>query len=340
LPGWLSDILFGPSAVLELVQEPQVLGADRVSGGSVQRLFDEPVQDGFSTSTRRRLRSLSRLSFKSLVLRLLPDETLLTQIEVPVSAAARLEAAVEAEISRFTPFRPEDVYHDYSVASVDPDREMLRLHLIVARKSDVERLLQVAQAAGLKVQAVSGPRSGQAEVDVLNLLPMASRARPRRPLLLISRVLIVLALVGLAANAGLTYRHKSQRQDLAERPVTTLRSTAIEASELQQKLEEQQRVAGLLAKRWQTTITPVAAINAVSRTLGPDHWLVSLEMKGSNIAMAGFSKDPTAMLRLLERSAMLTNARFTAPVTRNEQTGQSRFFLSVDLAPQAGGLAQ
>lgn len=335
LPNWMSDVIFGPSGRIEVSQTSNQIAAHLFGGKIPKELFTESTEQGITAAAKKRLRRLSRLSHKSVTLRMRPIEALVTKIQVPVSFAENLRQAVAAEIDRFTPFNRDDVYFDFAVTSVDTDLDVIRMQMLVAQKTDVNRMVDLAKSSGLKVTGVSGPRTEAPETDMLNLLPEDLRSRPSKLLSNVVRVLAGVALILVTANAALLYTSKKQRFDLSQQRIADLRSTALEASDLEDRLSEIRKTAQLIGLRKATSLSVVDAIGDVTKTLNEEHWLASLEIKQGTIAIAGFSKKPTAMLRLLDRSDKLTNARFTAPVTRNEQTGQNRFFASVDLVQKA-----
>jgi len=68
-------------------------------------------------------------------------------------------------------------------------------------------------------------------------------------------------------------------------------------------------------------------LDELSRLLPDSDWLSSWSISENTMKLSGYSLDPAATLRLVERSRLLSDARFTSPLTMDPQLGKERFSL-------------
>lgn len=78
--------------------------------------------------------------------------------EVPVTFKENLPEAVLFELDRLTPFKPEDIYHDFTVLKEDANK--LTLLLIAVRKDLINPFLSELGAQGFKVAGITVNLSG------------------------------------------------------------------------------------------------------------------------------------------------------------------------------------
>ena len=77
----------------------------------------------------------------------------------------------------------------------------------------------------------------------------------------------------------------------------------------------------------------VAALDALSRDLPADSWLLSLSVTGRDVVLDGLSPSAAATALALERSRVVTGITFRSPMTRETATGLEHFQLGATLAP-------
>jgi general secretion pathway protein L len=71
--------------------------------------------------------------------------------------------------------------------------------------------------------------------------------------------------------------------------------------------------------------TAVEVLDEITRTLPDDTWLLQLVFRDGTLRISGYSENPSALIRLLEQSALLTEVRFSSPVTMDPRLGRERF---------------
>ena len=62
-----------------------------------------------------------------------------------------------------------------------------------------------------------------------------------------------------------------------------------------------------------------------------DSWLLQFTVRGGELRLAGYSDDPSNLIRLLDASPNLTDVGFGAPVTRDQRIGKDRFNLTAKI---------
>ncbi|MGY3439836.1 MULTISPECIES: PilN domain-containing protein [unclassified Marinovum] len=338
LPEWLSSLLFGPRSTLVLKTSDTRAQLMLDSGTEQVELFDEPViaaQDDAAPkiARSRAVRRARSIDAGEVVLQLPRHQVLKTRIDLPARAAINLHGEIEKDINRYTPFNPKDVYFDARVDNVEAEGETIKVVMLIAQVADVTRLVALARSIGLRPTRVTDDASD----PQLNLLPPLQRHRPKRILPRLIQGTALLLVVALMALAGLEYTGRQAALEQTRAETRELRRGAQGAAAMEQRLEALRTAASLVETRKAESASVGAALETVTASLTDTDYLASFDLAQGVISMAGYSKDPTAMLLLLDKNPALENARFTAPTTRDERTGRQRFFVSVDLVRTGGG---
>lgn len=270
-------------------------------------------------------------------LRLPAGQVLRPSLELPVAAAENLREVLALEMDRHTPFAADEVYFDFRVAGSDADLQRLSVRVAAARKTDVERAAALARKMGLTADRVAGPGRDALEEDSENLLPEAQRTRSgkfaRR---LVGGAAALTAALAVAAAAIATERDREKLEALETR-LAALRASAGEVGDLEARAEALRAVAGHLDAKKFSQPQMVAILDEVTRRLPDEHWLVSYTYHDGRIQLAGYSDDPSSLLRLLEQSDMFSGVEFAAPVTMDPRIGQERFNLIAAVGRDGGG---
>jgi len=283
-----------------------------------------------------RLLARNGLSNAPVTLHLPAGKVLRPRIDLPVEAADNLRDAVALDMDRHTPFPAEDVVFDLRVAGLDAERQRLKIDLVVARKTDLDRALATAQAMGMTPGVVTAARDASTGGE-FNLLP--PDRRPRRSNLL-ALVNIVLAIVccGLAAAAIWQEVERRERTvDAYEARLTELRKTTGEADRLGERVDRLIALSGQLIADKIARASMVSILDEVTRRIPDDSWLTGYTYQDGLINITGYSDDPSNLLRQLETSDMFSQVRFAAPVTMDSRVERERFNISMAVSATKGG---
>ncbi|HSF94343.1 MAG TPA: PilN domain-containing protein [Thermohalobaculum sp.] len=292
VPGPVSRALFGTGDRLDVILDKQRLGFVLQRSGEAQDLghvdLDSEEKSSAAKSVRKSLREV--LAF---------------------------------EMDRYTPFAADEVLFDFRVAGSDADLQRLNVELLVARKSDVDRALELVRTVGLAPERIAGPTDG----DTLNLLPHESRRRPNRLVPGLAAAMVVVTLVLAGADIGVSLDRKQRSLELFDARVAELRATTGEAGRLEEKMTRLRAVSSYLVEKKKREPLMVEILDEITRRLPDEHYLVNYSYREGAVQLGGYSDDPSNMLRLLEQSGLLSEVRFAAPVTMDPRVGRERFNL-------------
>lgn len=334
-PAPLSNLIFGPSAVLSLSLRGDRAILHLVYPGGEFQLFELPIEKDPKTkkkrvSRNRSLRQPSGVEVGETIVRLDQNSVLSTQIDLPALAALDLRSAVQADLDRFTPFNTDGIYFDAQIIGVDDAANRIKVVLQVAQISDVEEAVAIAKSAGLHATRVTGEssRSGLK----LNILPASLRHRPRRVLQKVVKALAVSLVCAVAIHASLLYLQKQKIIQENKTLIRDLRATAIDAADKEDQLSELRAAVANLESEKSEHPSVMVVFAEVTEALMDHSFLLEFEMQANILKLSGFSSDPSDMLLRLEDNDRLRKARFTSPLTRDPRTGLNRFNVELELA--------
>ena len=162
LPERLSNLIFGPSAVLSLTIEDDEVEIALETPRRVHVIAKGEIKVDPKTGTRklarsREVRNAATIDAGELVVRLPGAQILSTQIDLPAEAALDLKTAIRNDLDRFTPFSSDSVYFDARILGVDGDNHRVKVALQVAQIADVERRAQPREICRFQAH----PRNGR-----------------------------------------------------------------------------------------------------------------------------------------------------------------------------------
>jgi len=336
LPNAISEVLFGVEARLEVALDAGEAHFVLRRNGDARELGSVALAETSGKTTEkaaRRLLRRDRGAAGHVTLRLPAGQVLRPNIEVPVAAAENLREVLAFEMDRHTPFSADEVLFDFRAAGSDAELQRLNVEVLVARKRDVDAALALAATMGLSPDRVTGPEAG---AETFNLLPQAERPRPSRlvPRLVAAMAVVTLVLAGVAL--GLWFARQQETLERLEARVAELRATTGETGRLEEKVAHLLAVSGYLAGEKRLRPQMVEILDEVTRRLPDEHWLISYSLRDGTVRLAGYSDDPSSVLRLLEQSGLFSEARFAAPVTMDPRIGKERFNLVATVAREEG----
>ncbi len=272
-----------------------------------------------------------------MTIRLTPGKVLRPRIELPVAAAENLAESIAFEMDRHTPFVADEVFFDFEVVGTDPEMQRLQIDMEVARKTDVFAAVDTARGMGLAAERVTGPDEIDASRRSLNLLPQDRRARRGK---ILPRATAAAALIAALLSLAALYTWIDRKEALLARTedrLADLRARAGEAAHQQERLDRLLALSRHVSDERRRRPLVVEIIDDISRRLPDGHWLISLSLRDTTLQLSGLSEDPSELLRLLERSELLREARFAAPVTSDPATGKGSFTVLAELVREGGG---
>lgn len=277
----------------------------------------------------------------------LPERVfLIHEIELPLATEANLASVLQFELDRITPFRPGQARFGYQVIARQPERDRVRVRLVVIKQAVLTALIECLSENQLTVSAVvpspsiTGSLANRiapgAGVENLpqsswNLLPPESRPKPQPVWTTQNRNLAALTAVSLLAVIAMPHYLLTQKINDLNEQIEKIEDQAREVGKKQALLLQKTDVGTTLINRKNTEFTKLDIIRDLTDLIGEDTWISNLDIKGNTVNMSGESKQASVLIELLEQFPGFQNVSFESPVTRNAVTDKERFEIKLEL---------
>jgi len=305
----------------------QVSGAELVIfQGSVERM-QEVARCGIDDDGGQ-APDIARLD-NPVVLLLPPDAYLQTRVTLPAATEENLHEVLAFEMDRLTPFRAEQVYYGFHIASRQPRDATIEVELLTVPRVSLDRFLDALRRLELDPDVVTAKADGNQLHDV-NLLPERRVDRRRRAIRTLNSALAALLLLLTGAAIAVPIVQKQRLIEELEPQVATATEAAKEGNALRQSIETIATGSQQLLQRKNSQPTTLALIDELSRIIPDDTWLSRIDIAGTEVQIQGQSRSAAALISLVEESPLFANARFRSPVTQVPRSDEERFHLSAD----------
>ena len=265
------------------------------------------------------------------ILRVPREKVLRRLVELPSAAAENLREVLAFEMDRHTPFKTEDVYFDYRLEGSDPERNWIKVDLVVVPRRIADQAMRLAITWGLEPDQLGADDEPEDGARSFNLLPPgANRAQAafRR------RSVAALAVSACAALAIALYMPLKQNQEIlaaTKAQLAQAQAQAVQADALKKQVEEWLERSRFVVERKRNERTVTALLDELSRLLPNHTWVFEFQVRAGRLSLSGYSAKPSSLIGLLEQSDMLTEVRFSAPVKMNREIGLESFKLTATL---------
>ena len=273
-----------------------------------------------------------------LTLKLSRDRVLRKMLVLPRAAQRNIRQVLNYELDRQTPFRANQVYYDYQIATQVSGSGQLYVELTVVPRAFLDPLLDQIEKWGLRPSIVDVATSEEANstapsgMSQLNLIPPERALSDKSPGGWIIPTLITLVVILAITALAIPMIKARNVADGLERQVEVARKQAVEVTTLLDELDAHAADARFLVQKKLESPTVIAVLEEMSHILPDDTWLRRLEMRGKTVHIEGQSKTASALIGLIEESPLFINAAFQSPVTQDPRTGQERFKISADIS--------
>lgn len=268
-----------------------------------------------------------------------PDEALVRRASMPAATEENLRQVLEFEMDRLTPFKADEVYFDYRVASRDAAAGQVHLQLAVARREVVDARVRELKDLGINVQGVAirgdAPHGG-APFDLLPSEQRGERESSRERLVQRIAIGVVLLLLFVA----LVYPVYRKRETfIALNPlVNEARKKAADTNAIASELERQVADYNFLLARKHGAPPALALVEELSRLLPDSTWVQQFDVKNvgkmREVQISGETASSSKLIEILEGSTLLQNAAFRGTVTRGQTQGTERFLIAAEVRPR------
>lgn len=308
---------------LRLHFSPATISVEHIRSGHATELVPPiPTQ---STESEPLQAAVSRLSpGKTRVSYVVDKSLVLTRaLVLPEAAEENLGEVLSFEMERQTPFRADDVFFDYEIASRNSPQREIEVNLYVVPKKTFIAT-EKAMTTWPLTPADTRYETGQLKITYSPFAPAESR-RISSFLVVVNVALLIAVIV-----VPIAYQ-KTTLEQLREELVST-REQALQAAETQAQVEAIRAQLEYLNQRKSNQVPLVELINEVSRLLPDTTWLLRLELKDETLHLRGYSQAASSLIARIDNTNRFTETRFASPVTKDNASGTERFYITTRLS--------
>ena len=311
--------------------EPDDLSFYQVSGRQTKFLGHGRTLDETA------LRALNAAKGQEVELRLRPDHVIQSSFKVPAGGLGFIEQIIESRLDRLTPWKPEKILFGVGSAGKPGSDGQFDVPFAATSLEICAVSIGRLEAFGLVPSAIgsaAGPVSSAALVDLFRGRNNIARKRRRKRIAAAAVALLAASIVTSLATAYAGYRSTTRLADLDSR-LTAARNALVAGAG---SPAERESALALIEQK-----TPSAAkfflIDRLADIIPMNTFLDQMDISPAGIRLAGTTSEASALIGLLEAGSLLSDVRFSAPVTRQED-GRDRFDITGAIGAKSEATAQ
>ncbi len=272
---------------------------------------------------------------KNVVLRLGKDQVLQNEMQIPMGARDVIGPVVRNQLERIVPWPTSQMCFGYEVAEGEKGTEHINVTAVTTSWKIVDEALAQAKRLNIEPDSVEFAKRAKSETGITfigthtdNRHKIASR---------IASVLAIAAIVSIAISATGMMRLVFLGSELRaqEEALTNSRLSAAEVRRLgEENLALVQQRRRIVEKRKAAPVV-VMALEALSKALPDNSYLIKLEIQGRLVRMSGTSSDAASLINRLETSPHYFDVSFSAPTTRQTNNIAETFSISAKIEGDA-----
>ena len=262
------------------------------------------------------------------------SEVLTRQISLPATTEENLYEVIQYEMDRYTPFKKDDVYFDYRIEERIPEKQLIKVLLIVIRKEVLAPVVEAIKNTGVHLQSIDVVSADDSNQDVLDVKLLRSYADIGKRNSSSTKWLFG-AVAGLLLLTGLTpliinYIHIRKLSSELEGLESTVRKVKL----LQSEYSKMQDQVGYLVKIKERHPSIIELLNLLTTVL-PDHTHVErLSVEDGLLSIQGLSASAADLIPIIDQSGLFDDIRFSAPVTQSGADGLERYSITAQIKAQ------
>lgn len=266
--------------------------------------------------------SLSRLTV------LLPQTGVLRRrIELPIMADGDLRSAVELQIDRLSPFKPDAVRFGVRVTDRDRLEGTSTVDVAIVPRQVVEVIEERLKALALVPAAVDVDGGDGARMG-FDLRAPKQNATPRRALLVNLGFVFGAALAWYVAGVAWEAAREREVEGWQAR-IAELRPLAQRSATLRQQLEAMTQPIAI-ARAHKPGLT-LEIVDALTKLLPDSARLTEFRLTGDAVELTGVAADAPGLIAKIEESKLFKDVKFRSPVMRRPELNKDRFEISLRL---------
>lgn len=303
-------------------------------GWHLQRFGEHPIAsetvalDATPESLRARVDAMLGLGETGAdLVALLPQDQVLTRhLTLPMAAEENLAQVIAFELDRQTPFKPDQVRHDFRVLSRDVAGRQIKVDLLIAVRARADALVAPLQAAGLALDALDA-RAADGSRRGFNLLPPAARANRVNRGARLNAILATVAvlLVWAVMNQSLDARRVALERLQSE--VDKERSEAASTGQLQQRLTDAVEGANFLDQRKREQPVVVEILRELTTLLPLDAALMRLSVNRGDVQIQGTAAEAAQLVVTLQKAKTIDSPGISGAITPDARSKKEQFLI-------------
>jgi len=285
-----------------------------------------------SSMDERQERLLRRVRSGSFELRLDPERVITRTLQLPAAGREYIEPIIEHRLERLTPWRPEKVLYGFAISGDADGGETIAVDFAATSQDIAAQAVSRLGAFNLvptAIGAAGGPLEKPLRIDLYRGRNDSRRRRLRRSAAVFLLAIGVVLVPACAASFWFVYAAERELDDTS-RQLAALRGRL----HAQTGQGEGSRDLGLIGAK-QPESSVVVLIDRLATLLPPDTYLRELEISRDSLRLVGVSGDAPALIAALDGDDVLSEVRFSAPVTRGDDD-RDRFEITATRAGVPG----
>jgi general secretion pathway protein L len=276
-----------------------------------------------------------RLGKANFILRLHRAEGICRELVLPAAAKENLAQVVSYELSRFTPFKPDQVYFAVKLLDTANEPGLIRVMLILTPREILDGLYADLTAIGISPLLVDyeGAENDLEQIDeAYDLLPeWLGTNTSKRPTLVYAALAGTVALL-LIAVLFLPVLFEYQTVTLLQEKIDAIEKDAKKIKAMQAEIDDVIAETEDLISAKNASPPVIEMLNSLSALIKDDNtWLTYLQFADGHLQIQGESPSASGLIAVLEDSDIFANAKFVSPVTQDTTTGFERFQITADI---------
>ena len=260
------------------------------------------------------------------------ERTLRRTINLPAAAENNLRQVLAFEMDRQTPFKADQVYFDYRIASRSSGDKNLTIELTVVPRAQLDNELVKIAGVDAAIDGVDCWQNGVGSQRAgLNLLPADRRIRRKNLRLRLNLALLAALVILLITTMVQALDNRQSALDAMTADVQKAQNGANQVSQARKTLQDTIDAANFLSRKKRETPLMVDLLNDLTVRLPDDTYLERLNVDEKNkIELQGLSEDASKLIGLLNKSELLTNPSVQGTIQPDPRTKKDRFNITIE----------
>jgi general secretion pathway protein L len=259
------------------------------------------------------------------------------RLTVPSQAKDVLSGIVRNQIERLSPWPVAKTVYGFEASKNQERTQGLDVAILMASRKTIDAICDQLAASNLtprRILARTSPEEGSPALPLWTRAPIGLASTVLSPVRMIAAALGALVFLSAAATLwGFLAANEiwTERGDVAARAQALRQSKASPAAKASSAARSPGERAWAMKEGGGAA---VAVLEALTRALPDDAYLIDLSLEGANLRVTGFSTNAPPLIGALQESGQFSGAHFFSATTKDPQTGLYRFSIEAQVAPQ------